>query len=98
LEEFAACWEGLEDPRTGNADDAGQFRIGEGNRHHVCAAIVNHKKPHKGDPVLFLDLDKVETVCKIDYDALIQHEEVGGYVIGSDINGRPIDPNHPWSG
>jgi 5-methylcytosine-specific restriction protein A len=69
----------------------------EGNRHHPRAAVVNHKKPHKGDQVLFFDINNVETVCKTDHDALIQREEARGYTIGSDINGRPLDPKHPWN-
>lgn len=69
----------------------------EGNRHHPRAAVVNHKKPHKGDLVLFFDINNVETVCKTDHDALIQREEARGYTIGSDIDGRPVDPKHPWN-
>jgi 5-methylcytosine-specific restriction endonuclease McrA len=68
-----------------------------GNRHHPRAAVVNHKKPHKGDEVLFFDLDNTEAVCKSCHDALIQKEEARGYTIGSDINGRPVDPQHPWN-
>lgn len=69
----------------------------EGNRHHPRAAVVNHKKPHKGDERLFFCLENTETVCKTDHDALIQREEARGYTIGSDINGRPVDPHHPWN-
>ena len=69
----------------------------EGNRHHPRAAVVNHKTPHRGDPALFFDLDNTESVCKQDHDALIQREEARGYTIGSDINGRPVDPLHPWN-
>jgi hypothetical protein len=67
------------------------------NRHHSQAAVVNHKRPHKGDPALFFDLENTESVCKADHDALIQREERRGYTIGSDINGKPIDPQHPWN-
>lgn len=70
----------------------------EGNRHHPQAAVVNHKVRHRGDPALFFALANTESVCKQDHDALIQKEEARGYTIGSDINGRPIDPNHPWNG
>ena len=69
----------------------------EGNRHHPQAATVNHKTPHRGDPALFFDLANTESVCKSDHDRLIQKEEARGYTIGSDINGRPVDPNHPWN-
>ncbi|UVK47565.1 hypothetical protein BPNPMPFG_003352 [Mesorhizobium sp. AR07] len=69
----------------------------EGNRHHPQAAVVNHKLKHKGDEALFFDLANTETVCKTDHDTLIQREEARGYVIGADIDGRPVDPNHPWN-
>ena len=69
----------------------------EGNRHHPRAAVANHKKPHKGDEALFFDLGNVETVCKACHDTLVQREESRGYTIGADIDGRPVDPNHPWN-
>lgn len=69
----------------------------EGNRHHPRAAVVNHKKPHRGNPTLFFDLNNTESVCKQDHDALIAKEEARGYVVGSDIDGRPVDPEHPWN-
>ena len=67
------------------------------NRQHPRAAVVNHKKPHKGDEALFFDLENAEAVCKSCHDALIQKEEARGYAIGNDINGRPVDPDHPWN-
>lgn len=67
------------------------------DRHHPRAAVVNHKTPHKGNPELFFCLENTESVCKTDHDALIQKEEARGYVIGSDIDGRPVDPSHPWN-
>lgn len=67
------------------------------NRHHPRAAVVNHKVQHKGDPVLFFDVENCEAACKTCHDALIQREEKRGYVIGSDIDGRPVDPAHPWN-
>lgn len=69
----------------------------DGNRHHPRAAVVNHKKPHRGDPDLFFNLENTESVCKTDHDALIQREEKRGYVIGCDVDGRPVDPAHPWN-
>lgn len=68
-----------------------------GNRHHPRAAVVNHKRAHKGDEALFFDLENTESVCKADHDALIQKEEARGFAIGSDIDGRPVDPHHPWN-
>ncbi|MDH4992066.1 HNH endonuclease [Aquamicrobium lusatiense] len=68
-----------------------------GNRNHPRAAVVNHKTPHKGDEALFFALENTEAVCKSCHDTLIQREEKRGFTIGSDINGRPIDVNHPWN-
>lgn len=67
------------------------------DRHDPRAAVVNHKIPHKGDPALFFDLENTESVCKQDHDALIQREEKRGYDIGCDVDGRPVDPVHPWN-
>lgn len=68
-----------------------------GNRHHPRAAVVNHKAPHKGDEALFFDLENTEAVCKSCHDTLIQKEGARGYTIGCDVDGRPVDSNHPWN-
>ncbi|NGN45169.1 HNH endonuclease [Mesorhizobium sp. CGMCC 1.15528] len=61
------------------------------------ATVVNHRQPHKGDWSLFIDPDNHESLCAPHHDALVQKEEARGYAIGADIDGRPIDPLHPWS-
>ncbi|MBN8978024.1 MAG: HNH endonuclease [Rhizobiales bacterium] len=61
------------------------------------ATTVNHRKPHKGDWSLFVDPANHESACKEHHDSTIKAEENRGYVIGTDVNGRPIDPNHPWN-
>lgn len=68
-----------------------------GNRNDPRLANVNHKIPHRGNEDLFFSIDNVETTCQACHSGLIQKEEARGYVIGSDIKGRPIDPNHPWN-
>jgi hypothetical protein len=37
--------------------------------------VANHKRPHRGDPALFWDVDNIETVTKAVHDGLIQREE-----------------------
>jgi 5-methylcytosine-specific restriction protein A len=37
--------------------------------------VVNHKRPHRGDPKLFWDIGNLETVTKAVHDSLIQKEE-----------------------
>lgn len=61
------------------------------------ATVVNHREPHKGDWQLFIDPDNHESTCAPHHDTLIQREEARGYRIGSDADGRPVDPNHPWN-
>lgn len=61
------------------------------------ASVVNHRIPHKGDWALFIDPANHESTCAPHHDALIQKEEARGYMIGSDVNGRPVDPRHPWN-
>jgi 5-methylcytosine-specific restriction protein A len=61
------------------------------------ATVVNHRRPHRGDWSLFIDPANHESVCKDHHDGLIQREEARGHVIGTDIDGRPVDPDHPWN-
>lgn len=37
--------------------------------------VANHKRPHRGDPVLFWDPDNIETVTKAVHDSIVQAEE-----------------------
>lgn len=37
--------------------------------------VVNHKRPHRGDPVLFWDIENLEVVAKSVHDSAIQSEE-----------------------
>lgn len=63
----------------------------------TVATVVNHKRPHKGNWQLFADPKNHESACKDHHDGLIQREEARGHEIGADINGRPVDPQHPWN-
>lgn len=71
--------------------------IADGDGKDPRSAVVNHKRPHRGNLKLFFDLNNLETVCKQDHDALIRREEARGHMIGNDINGRPTDPSHAWN-
>lgn len=61
------------------------------------ATVVNHRQPHKGNWALFISPANHESACAPHHDRLIQKEEARGHVIGSDADGRPIDPRHPWN-
>jgi 5-methylcytosine-specific restriction endonuclease McrA len=52
---------------------SGEICSGTGNDPN--APIANHKIPHHGDPVLFWDINNIETVTKRIHDGLIQSEE-----------------------
>lgn len=57
---------------------------------------AHHRVPHRGDPVLFWE-GELESLCKPCHDSIGTTEDAKGYTIGSDISGRPRDPNHPWN-
>lgn len=61
------------------------------------ATVVNHRTPHRGDWDLFVDPNNHESVCQPHHDGLIQREEKRGHVVGCDLDGRPLDPQHPWN-
>lgn len=37
--------------------------------------VANHKKPHKGDPALFWDINNIETITKAEHDSIVQADE-----------------------
>lgn len=59
--------------------------------------VVNHRIPHKGNKQLFWDRLNWEVACPDHHDIRIQQEESGKVRSGTGINGRPLDPNHPWN-
>lgn len=65
--------------------------------HVTAATVVDHKIPHKGDESLFFDDDNLQSLCKTCHDSAKQAEEKTGRVIGGDVNGVPLDPNHHWN-
>ena len=62
------------------------------------AEVVDHITPHRGDPDLFFDPANLQSMAKECHDRFKQSEEKGGagFLQGCDINGNPLDPNHPW--
>ncbi len=53
--------------------------------------VANHKKRHKGDPVLFWDEDNIETVAKVVHDSAVQSEErTGRKPVSFGADGWPI--------
>lgn len=68
----------------------------EANRRRI-GLVVDHITPHRGDKRLFWDSSNWQPLCHDHHDITKQQEENRGFVGGSDINGRPIDPGHPWN-
>lgn len=73
----------------------GKMLVG-GHRAHN-APVVHHIRDHKGDVVLFLDPANLMSVCKSCHDAQAQSTASTGIIKGSSLDGRPLDPNHPWN-
>lgn len=60
-----------------------------------AATVADHITPHRGDPKLFAG--PLQSLCKPCHDSYKQELETTGHVRGCDLNGYPIDPNHPWN-
>jgi 5-methylcytosine-specific restriction protein A len=61
------------------------------------AFIVDHIKPHQGDWDLFLNEDNLQSLCKPHHDGVKRKEEQSNVIVGSTVDGRPRDPDHPWN-
>jgi 5-methylcytosine-specific restriction protein A len=60
------------------------------------ATVCDHVARHNGDPVIFWH-GPFQSLCATHHDVTKQREEKRGFVVGSDIHGRPTDPSHPWN-
>jgi len=60
------------------------------------ASVVDHIEPHRGDTAKFWDSNNWESLCKTCHDAVKQSFEKTGHLRGSDLDGIPLDPRHPW--
>ncbi|WP_342622647.1 HNH endonuclease [Pseudomonas alkylphenolica] len=71
----------------------------------LCAALglvtaantVDHVKPHKGVESLFFDAANLQSLCKHCHDSIKQRLEKTGHLVGHDLSGVPLDPNHHWN-
>ena len=63
--------------------------------HRVTAATVaDHVVPHKGDYNLFWH-GELQSLCSTHHNATEQRIDKRGYDTACDVDGRPLDPNHP---
>ena len=67
------------------------------NRCGGIADTVNHIRPHKGDWTLFNNTGNLESVCKQCHDSTIQFQEIHGYDKTVELDGWPVDPEHPFN-
>ena len=72
-------------------------RMCEQQSRATLATVVDHIKPHKGDPELFFDESNWQGLCKTDHDAAKAELEATGRLRGCDASGHPLDPNHLWN-
>lgn len=63
----------------------------------TAATVVDHITPHRGDPVLFWDEQNWQGLCVPHHNSTKQAEEKRGHTTGCDVQGMPVDPNHPWN-
>jgi 5-methylcytosine-specific restriction protein A len=77
----------------------------------VAAEVVDHIVPHRlGEAMksgdrdriaaarsLFWDSKNWQSLCKWHHDSTKKRLEVSGRIIGCDVDGRPLDPNHHWN-
>jgi 5-methylcytosine-specific restriction endonuclease McrA len=66
-------------------------------RKHPRSAVVDHRKPHRGDARLFHDPDNLWSLCKAHHDSAKQSEERRGYSDQIGEDGFPVDPRHPFN-
>jgi 5-methylcytosine-specific restriction endonuclease McrA len=63
----------------------------------TLATVVDHIKPHRGDPALFWDETNWQSLCQPCHDSIKQAEEKSGVLRGVDTEGQPVDPSHHWN-
>lgn len=61
-----------------------------------AATVCDHVVPHRGDPDLF-KRGEITGLCARCHDADKQRLEKSGRVLGSALDGSPLDPKHLWN-
>jgi 5-methylcytosine-specific restriction endonuclease McrA len=62
----------------------------------IAATVAHHRRPHRGDPALFYDIENLEAVCKECHDTSCAREDGKGFSTAVDATtGWPTDPRHP---
>ena len=63
----------------------------------VPAVVVDHIVAHRGNEGLFWDVANWQSLCRWHHDSTKRIEERSGRLVGSDADGRPLSPKHPWN-
>ena len=61
----------------------------------VPMKMVDHKRPHRGDPILFFNFGNLQSLCLNCHNsvkAMMEHATGG-----ADIDGNPLNPQEGWS-
>ena len=61
------------------------------------ATVVDHSVPHRGDEVLFWDETKWIALCTHHHNSTAQIRDLKGLLPGTNADGNPLDPKHPWN-
>lgn len=70
-------------------------RMHKSQGHSVLATVADHVIPHRGNETLFYE-GQLQSLCKTCHDRHKKKQEMTGIVLGGDVHGNPIDPNHHW--
>ena len=62
----------------------------------VAASVADHLERHAGDYQAFW-FGPLQSLCASCHSGRKQQAERVGYHYGCDVNGHPLDPNHPWN-
>jgi len=62
------------------------------------AQVVDHITPHRGNAVLFWDMDNWQPLCKRHHDGAKQAEDKGNPRNGCDLQGNPLRDLAHWKG
>lgn len=61
------------------------------------ARVVDHIKPHKGNTTLFYKKANLMPLCPHCHSSIKQRKEKSGHLIGSKLDGSPMDKDHHWN-
>jgi 5-methylcytosine-specific restriction enzyme A len=79
------------------AHQLGEFplcRFCEAQGKTVLANVADHLTPHRGDLDLFWH-GELQSLCEPCHSITKQRIETFGFTSAADLDGYPVDPNHP---